>query len=46
MQEIEIYFYDLNEEKQAELLEAAGLSSPKDANWDVMPIAVVPLEES
>ena len=46
MNEVEIYFSDLTEEKQKELLEAAGISDPKEANWDmdIVPIAVVDLE--
>ena len=33
-----IYFDDLNEEKQQELLETAGIKDPIEANWDVLPI--------
>jgi len=35
---ISIYFSDLIPETQAALLEAEGLSDPKDANWDVFPL--------
>lgn len=35
---IEIYWDDLTEEKQAELLELFG----DNCNWDVIPIAVIP----
>ena len=47
MKEVEIYFNDLTKEKQKELLEAAGISDPKEANWDmnIIPIAIVNLEE-
>lgn len=47
MNEVEIYFSDLTAEKQKELLEAAGISDPKEANWDmdIVPIAIVNLEE-
>lgn len=44
MKEIEIYFSDLNEDMQKKLLEEAGVESPEDMNWDVFPIAVVPIE--
>ena len=43
-QEIEIYFSDLSEKKQREVLKIAGLSEPSEANWDVFPIAMIPLE--
>ncbi len=35
---VEIYFRDLSEEKQREVLDAAGVKSPKEANWDVFPL--------
>ncbi len=39
--EIEIMFYDLSEEKQKELLKAMGISSPEEANWDVLPVTTI-----
>lgn len=47
MKTIEIYFGDLIPEKQKELLDAVGVSDPKEMNWDmpIFPIAVVDLEE-
>ena len=46
MNEIEIYFNDLTEEKQKELLDAAGIIDPKEANWDmnIVPVVIVTLE--
>ena len=38
---IEIYFEDLSEAKQKELLKAAGIKEPKEANWDIFPITEV-----
>ena len=38
-------FSDLREEKQKELLEAFGIKSPEEANWDVVPIATITIEE-
>ena len=35
---IEIYFYELSEEKQEEILEAYGLASAEEMNWDVFPL--------
>ena len=35
---IEIYFDDLKEEAQKELLQQAGIKDPKETNWDVWPI--------
>ena len=36
--EYEIYFSDLNEETQKELLELMKIKDPKEMNWDVFPI--------
>lgn len=41
---MEIYFGNLKEETQKELLNNAGISSPEEANWDVFPVAVVETE--
>ena len=41
MKTIEIYFDDLTEEKQAEILEAYG----DNGNFDVIPIATLVIEE-
>ena len=45
MTTIEIYFDDLSEEKQKELLEAVQVSSPEDMNWDTFPVACIDLGE-
>ena len=42
---IEIFFDDLTEEKQKELLEAVGEQTPEDMNWDAFPITCVDFEE-
>ena len=39
-----IYFSDLIPETQAEMLEAAGISDPKEANWDVFPLFEMEVE--
>ena len=46
MNTMEIYFSDLTPDAQARLLEAAGISNPKEANWDsdIVPIATVDFE--
>ena len=36
---IEIWFKDLQEYKQKELLEGLGIEKPEDANLDVFPIS-------
>ena len=46
MAEFEIYFHDLNPEAQQELLKVAGLTSPSDMNYEVVPIAVVEFEDN
>ncbi len=38
---VEIYFDDLKEEAQRALLEAYGISDPKEMNWDVFPIDTI-----
>ena len=45
MKEVEIYFDDLRKEKQKELLQAFGIKSPEDLNWDVFPVAIVPVSD-
>ena len=44
---VEIYFNDLRAEKQKELLEAVGVSDPKEMNWDmdIIPVATVDFDE-
>ena len=41
----EIYFDDLNDRAKQEFLKAQGLETPDDGNYDVMPIAVVPIQQ-
>lgn len=47
MEEMEIYFSDLNEDAQNRLLEFVGVKDPKEMNWDmdIMPIASYPKPE-
>jgi hypothetical protein len=42
----DIYFSDLNEEAQKELLELVGATDPSDMNWDIdmCPIAIYETE--
>lgn len=35
LKEIPIYFSDLNEKAQKELLDEVGVSDPKEMNWDI-----------
>lgn len=39
---VKIYFSDLNEKGQKKALEAAGVTDPKDCNWDM---DIIPLAE-
>lgn len=41
---IEIYFDDLNEDGKKKVLDALGITSPEDANLDVVPIFVYDTE--
>lgn len=47
MKTIEIYFNDLNAEKQKELLEIVGTNDPKEMNWDMdfSPLVIFDIEE-
>lgn len=45
MVSVEIYFDDLSEEKQEELLEAVGVETPEEMNWDICQVATVDFEE-
>ena len=51
MKTFTIYFHDLNEEAQKELLEFVGETDPSEMNWsnnkyaDVFPIAFYDIEE-
>ena len=42
---IEIFFDDLEEDKQQEILRAFGIQSSEDMNWEVCPVAIVPVPE-
>ena len=44
MATIEIMFDDLKEEIQKEILEAYGIESPSEMNWEIVPIAVLETE--
>jgi hypothetical protein len=43
--EIEIYFEDLNEDAQKEFLKAQRIETSEEGNYDVVPIAIVPIPE-
>ena len=47
MKSFDIYFSDLNEVAQQELLNLVGVESPADMNWDmdIVPIATVDFED-
>lgn len=40
----ELYFSDLNEKAQREILKKAGVKKPEDMNWDIFPITIIELE--
>ncbi len=37
---VEIYFEDLTNEKQREILDILGIEGPEEMNWDVFPIDI------
>ena len=41
---LDIYFKDFTPVTQTTILEAAGISDPKEANWDVIPITIISFE--
>ncbi len=41
MNTFEIYFNDLSETCQQDLLEKYGIKSPKEMNWDIFPVTVI-----
>ena len=45
MKTFEIMFDDLTEEAQRQFLEFQGLGDPEDGNYDIVPIAIVELED-
>ena len=48
MNTFEIYFSDLNDDAQKRLMEAVGITSPSEMNWDIdmCPIAMYDFEEN
>lgn len=44
--EIEIYFDDLKEEVQKDILNALGITDIKEYNWDVFPISTALIIEN
>ena len=42
-EKVEIFFSDLNKDTQKKILEASNISKPEDMNWDIVPIAVLPV---
>ena len=47
MKQFEIYFNDLNEEAQKELLELINCKDSSEMNWDsnLVPLAIIDLED-
>ena len=46
MNTFEIYFNDLSETCQQDLLEKYGIKSPKEMNWDVFPVTVIEIDKN
>ena len=43
--DIEMYFDDLNEDSKKEFLKAMGMETSSEGNYDIVPIAVIPIPE-
>ena len=41
MEGFDIWFDELSEEKQKDLLDFYGIENPKEMNWDVFPVTTV-----
>jgi len=41
MDKVKIYFSDLSEEKQQELLRLYQAETPEDMNWNVFPVTII-----
>ena len=41
----ELYFKDLTEQAQAELLKTIGIEDASELNWDIFPITTIEVEE-
>ena len=46
MNVFEIYFNDLSEACQQDLLKKYGIKSPKEMNWDVFPVTVIEIDKN
>jgi len=45
MKQIEIFFHNLTEECQEEILDAWG-TTPEDENWEYIPLAIIDREDT
>ena len=46
MELFELFFEDLNEAAQARILDAYGVESPEEMNWDIFPITELVIESN
>lgn len=46
MKTIEIFFHDLNQEKQQELMALYQVETPEQMNWNIFPVTVIQEPES
>lgn len=46
MGSFELYFSDLTEEAQQNILECVGVESAEDMNWDVFPITEIEFDDN
>lgn len=45
MEDFELYFRDLTKEAQKRLLQACQMKNPRQLNWDVIPLALIAVDE-
>ena len=42
---VEIYFDDLTSQTQQELLDAFGVQTPEEMNWDIFPVTTIEINK-
>lgn len=46
MNVFEIYFNDLSETCQQDLLEKYGIKNPEEMNWDIFPVTIIEIDKN
>ena len=46
MQELELFFSDLNEQAKKKVMEFYGMESADDGNWEILPLCILYNEDT